>query len=33
MREEIKNFVEIAFEDVGFKKMYINFPKYNLKDL
>ena len=33
LREEIKNFVEIAFDDVGFEHMFINFPKYKMKDL
>ena len=33
IREEIKNFVEIAFDDVGFEQMFINFPKYKMGDL
>jgi hypothetical protein len=30
LRQEVVSFVEICFDDMGFTKMYVNFPKYNL---
>ena len=33
LRSEIQSFIEIAFDNQRFERMYMNFPKHNLTNL
>lgn len=33
LQTEVISWIEIAFENIGFKQMYINFPKYNITQI